>query len=143
MARKGNSTGILPFMDESARVIGIYSCFIPGRMNDLANKVLFDALTEEIDTINTDFVRSLILRSPVLGSYLTGLNENEIQSIEIMLEQNKPVSFEDLAEFIGVSRVAVAGYMQKLVERKIIIHLDSPGKKKLFQIADNFKAVLV
>lgn len=143
LARKGNSSGILPFNDESARVIGIYSCFIPGRMNDLANKILFDALTEEINTISTDFVRSLILRSPVLGSYLNGLNDKEIQSIEIMIEQNKPLSFEDLAEFIGVSRVAVAGYMQKLVDRKIIIQLDSPGKKKLFQIADNFKAVLV
>jgi len=143
IARKGNAEGILPFTDEAARVIGIYSCFIPGRINDLANKVIFEALTEDIETIQPDFVRDIILRSPSIGSWLSGLNDKEIQAIEIMIEQNRPVSFEELAELIGVSRVAVAGYMQKLVERNITVQLDSPGKKKLFRITDAFKTVLV
>lgn len=143
LARKGNFSGIYPYTEESARMIGIYSCFIPGRMSDLANKTLFEALTEDIILIEPAFVRALLYRSPTLGSYLNGLNEKEIQSVEVMIEKNMPMSFEDLAECIGVSRVAVAGYMQKLVERKIADHLDSPGKKRLFQISENFKSVLV
>lgn len=143
IVRNRDSSGILPFTEESARLIGIYSCLIPGRMNDLANKVLFEALTEGITLIEPVFVRTLLFHSPTLGTYLNGLNENEIHAVEIMIEKNEPVSFEDLAEIIGVSRVAVAGYMQKLVERQIAFHLDSPGKKRLFRISDSFKSVLI
>jgi hypothetical protein len=143
VARKGDLPGILPFTDEAAKIIGIYSCFIPGRMNDMANKILFEALTEEIETIYPEFVRALIFQTPVLGPYLAGLNENEIRSFEIMIEQNKPLSFEDLADSLGVSRVAAASYLQKLIERKIVLKMDSPGKKRLFQITDTFRGVLV
>lgn len=143
LARKGNATGIQPFTGDAVRIIGIYSFFIPGRLSDLANKVLFEALTEDVNPITPEYVRALIDSSPVLGSWLAGLHDNERHTIEIMIEQNKPVSFEDLADTLGVSRVAAAGYIQKLIERNIVYQMDTPGKKRLFQITNEFKAAFV
>ena len=143
LARMKASSGLLPFTEESIKVIGIYSFFIPGRMNDLANKVLFEALTEDIRIIQPDFIRGLILSSPVQGPYLAGLTDKEIQALESMIEQNRPISFEDLAELLGVSRVAAAGYFQKLLERKVVFQMVSPGKKRIFHITDTFRNVLV
>jgi len=97
-------------------------------------------LTGDTGTITPEFVRSLLAGSPVLGSWLSGLNENETRTIEIMIEQNRPVSFEDLADLLSVSRVAAAGYIQKLIERKIAFQLDSPGKKRLFQVTGEFRS---
>ncbi|MDD1702868.1 MAG: ATP-binding protein [Methanoregula sp.] len=142
LVRKGSTHGIAPFTEEAARLIGIYSFFIPGRLCDLANKVLFEALTGDTQNITPEFVRSVLAASPVLGSWLSGLNENETRTIEIMIEQNRPVSFEDLANLLSVSRVAAAGYIQKLIERKIVFQLDSPGKKRLFQVTGTFRSTL-
>jgi len=50
------------------------------------------------------------------------------------------VSFEDLADLLSVSRVAAAGYIQKLIERKIVFQLDCPGKKRLFQVTGEFRS---
>ncbi|OPX70912.1 MAG: hypothetical protein A4E36_00278 [Methanoregulaceae archaeon PtaB.Bin009] len=143
LARNGNVNGIQPFSEESIRIIGIYSFFVPGRMSDLANRVLFEALTEDNDNIDETLVRDIIYKSPVMSSRISGLNENEISVMEIMIEKNIPVSFEVLSGILGVSRVAVAGYIQKLIERNIAVELDSPGKKKLFRITDDFKKLLV
>lgn len=143
LARSDNKNGIRPFSEESIRIIGIYSFFVPGRMSDLANRVLFEALTEDNNGIDETFVKEIIYKSPVMSSRISGLNENEISAMEIMIEKNIPVSFEALSEILGVSRVAVAGYMQKLIERNVAIELDSPGKKKLFRITEDFKKLLV
>lgn len=143
LARNGNVNGIQPFDEESIRIIGIYSFFIPGRMSDLANRVLFEALTEDHCRIDETLVRDIIYKSPVMSSRISGLNENEISVMESMIEKNIPVSFETLSEILGVSRVAVAGYIQKLIERNIAVELDSPGKKKLFRITEDFKKLLV
>jgi hypothetical protein len=142
LVREGNATGILPFTDEAARLIGIYSFFVPGRLCDLANRILFEALTGDTEIINPEFVRSVLTASPVLGTWLSGLNENETRTIEVMIEQNRPVSFEDLAGLLSVSRVAAAGYIQKLSEKNIVVQLDSPGKKRLFTITEAFRSVL-
>jgi hypothetical protein len=104
---------------------------------------MFEALTEDIFSIGPDFVRSIIAQSPVTGKWLGGLTDKEISMIEIMIEQHKPVSFEELSELLVVSRVAVAGYMQRMIERRLAVQLDCPGKKKLFQISDEFRGLLV
>jgi len=143
LARNDDVKNIQPFSEETIRIISIYSFFVPGRMNDLANKVLFEALTEDMESIDAGFVRELVITSPVMNTRVLGLNENEITTMEIMIEKNTPVSFENLAGIFGVSRVAVAGYIQKLIERNIAVELDSPGKKKLFHITDDFKRLLV
>ncbi|MBP7700356.1 MAG: hypothetical protein KA091_02345 [Methanoregulaceae archaeon] len=143
VARDQERTGIQPFTPDAARIIGIYAFFVPGRINDLANRVLFEALTEEIASITPEFVRDLVYRSPVTGNRFEGLNEKEISTLEMMIEKNTPLTFEDLSGYLGVSRVAAAGYIQTLADRGIVTQLDSPGKKKYFRITEEFKAVLV
>ncbi len=143
VARGQDTPGIQPFTPESARIIGIYAFFVPGRINDLANRVLFEALTEELGSITPEFVRNLVFRSPVTRNRFEGLNENEISTLETMIEKNTPMTFEDLSGYLGVSRVAAAGYIQTLADREIVTQLDSPGKKKFFRITDVFKDALV
>lgn len=138
-----DATGLHPFTEDAARVIGVYSFFVPGRINDLANKVLFEAIAENIAIIEPEFVRNLILHSPVIGNCFAGLNEKEISTIEIMIEQNTPITFEELSGILRVSRVTAAEYIQSLADRTIVEQLDSPGKKKYFQITEEFKRMLV
>lgn len=142
-ARKPGTTGLHPFTEESIRIISLYSLFVPGRICDLANKVLFEALTENKYSIAPEFVRSMVLHAPVIGSKVAGLNDREIATVEVMMEMNRPVNFEDLSNILDVSKVAVAGYIQKLIEDNIVVQLDTPGKKKYFQITNTFKSILI
>lgn len=143
IARKPGTTGIHPFTDEAVRTIGLYSLFIPGRIYDLANKLLFEALTENLSLITLEFTRSIVLQAPAIGKRIAGLNEKEIMTFEIMMETNAPMNFEELSTRLDVSKVAVAGYIQKLIDHTIVVQLDTPGKKKFFQITDNFKSILI
>lgn len=143
VSRKDPRDDIYPFSEDAVRLIGIYSFFIPGCMNDLANRVFSEALSDNTSLIDADYIRGLLVHSPMSAGLLSGLAENEFSTIEYMIEYSDPITFEILAEQLGVSRVAAGGYIQTLIDRGIAVKLDAPGKKKMFQVSEQFKAQLV
>ena len=138
-----SESGKNPFTDEAIRLIGIYSFFIPGRIVDLANKVIFECIAEEADIIDEELVKKVIFESPTLSKFLEDLSDKEIQVIEIMVEIGEPVGFEELSKKMNVSRVTVAEYIQKLIKKGIVEHLETTGKKKYFKLKESFKQLLV
>jgi hypothetical protein len=142
-SRKKPVAGINPFTEDAARLIGIYSFFIPGCMNDLANRVFSETLSENRQLIDGDYVRRRVINSPVTGSMLSGLNDNEVHAIELMIEYGDTITFEILADRLGVSRVAAAGYIQELIDHGLAVKVDTPGKKKMFRVSEEFKSTLV
>ena len=141
-SRHGEHGDYYPFEEDVIRLIGIYSFFIPGRMNDLANKLVFEALTEEVLPIGEEFFKRVIFGTPTVSKYLSGLAEREIATLEAMIERGEPSSFEMLADDLDVSRVAAAGYIQRLMERGLVEQIDTPGKRRLFRLTAAFRGML-
>jgi hypothetical protein len=67
-------------------------------MNDHANRVFSEALSENRHIIDGDYVRRRVINSPVTGSMLSGLNDNEVHAIELMIEYGDTITFEILAD---------------------------------------------
>lgn len=131
-----------PFTKEAAKVLSIYAFFIPGRIVDLGNKLLFEAIAEEKEKIDGDFVKEVIFESPTLKPYIETLSGKQVEVVENMIEAQEPLSFSQLGERMGISRVAVAGHMQKLINMGFVEHIEQPGKKKFFRITGKFKMLI-
>jgi predicted transcriptional regulator len=73
---------------------------------------------------------------------LQGLSEREIKTLEVLIEANKPLGFEELSKKLGVSRVTVGEYLQKLIERGLVEEVVSFGKMKRYKASEKLKSLL-
>lgn len=129
-----DSDGFAPFTEMAAETVSVYSLFIPGKVVDLASRMIIEAIMEEHTGIPDEFVREYLYESTPFSEYYGQLSDRQVQILEEIVKNEGEASFKDLSSSIGISRVAIADHIQRLIDVGLVAHVDKPGKKKYFDL---------
>lgn len=134
--------GYAPFTEEAVETISIYSLFVPGKLVDLSSRMIIEAIMEGRRDIPDDFVRQYIYDRSPFSEYYRQVNDRQVQILEEVIRNGGEASFNDLSDKIGISRVAIADHIQRLIDLGLVAHVEKPGKKKYFGLTTKLSTLV-
>jgi ABC-type oligopeptide transport system ATPase subunit len=131
-----------PFTEGSVELISIYSFFIPRKIMDFSSKMLLRAIIDDLKEINDDVVKNYIYTKSGFAEYTNKISKRQMKIIEEIIKLNLNITIVYLAEKVGISSVAIAENIQKLINLDLIEEVPSPGKKKTFRLTEKLKILI-
>ena len=131
-----------PFTEGAIEFISIYSFFIPRKMMGFASKMLLRAVLDNKTDIDEKMVKEYILKNSGFAEYIDRVSKRQIVIIEEMIKNGGEGSIVFLSNNVGISSVAIAENIQKLMNLGFVEETASPGKKKNFKLTNRLKILV-
>ncbi|MDY6864709.1 MAG: AAA family ATPase, partial [Halobacteriota archaeon] len=142
MSRILEQEGYSPFTEEAVETIATYAFFVPGKIVDFTSRMMIEAMIEKCEVIDEEFVRRVLLEKSAFFEIYKQLSNRQVKIIEEIIKNGGEANFNYLSEAIGISRVAIADHIQKLVDLGLAEYIDAQGREKLFRVTDNIKVLV-
>ncbi|MDY6965146.1 MAG: AAA family ATPase, partial [Halobacteriota archaeon] len=142
MSRVGGKNGYSPFTKGAVETITTYAFFVPGKIVDFTSRMMIEAMIEKRDVIDEVFVRRVLLEKSAFYEYYKQLSDRQVNIIEEIIKNGGEANFNFLSDAIGISRVAIADHIQKLVDLGLVEYIDAQGREKLFRVTNNIKVLV-
>jgi len=142
MSRIYEKDGYSPFTEEAVETIATYAFFVPGKIVDFTSRMMIEAMIDRCEVIDEEFVRGVLLEKSAFFEIYKQLSDRQVKIIEEIIKNGGEANFNYLSDAIGISRVAMADHIQKLVDLGLAEYIDAHGREKLFRVTDNIKVLV-
>ncbi|MDY6930463.1 MAG: winged helix-turn-helix transcriptional regulator [Halobacteriota archaeon] len=142
VSRISEDNGYFPFTEEAIKTIATYAFFVPGKIIDFTSRMMIETIIKNYEEIDERFVRRVLLQKSAFFEIFKQLSGRQVKIIEEIIKNGGEANFNYLSEAIGISRVAIADHIQKLVDLGLVEYIDAQGREKFFKVTDKMKVLI-